>query len=233
MSDLYIVATPIGNYDDITIRAKETLEKVDFIVCEHEREYRALFSRLGIALKEFVICTKKNELEAIELVYELFSEKKRGALISDCGTPLFEDPGYKLIQAVRAKGYKVTALPGPSSLITALSLSPFKVTDFYFGSFLPVGKGERESRLRDLLKRGETIVLFETPYRLKNIIELLKRYCGERRIYIPFNLTMESEQLFWGRPGEVLKRLEKANVEKGEFIIFIEGFVHEKRGKKR
>lgn len=233
MIDLQIVATPIGNFGDITIRAKEALEKADFIVCEHEKEYRKLFFKLGLELKEFVLCTKKNEYEAIELVFELFNEGKQGVLISDCGTPLFEDPGYNLIQAVRAKNYKVSALPGPSSLITALSLSPFKITDFYFASFLPVEKGERESRLKALLKRKEAIILFETPYRLKNILELLKRFCGERRVYLPFNLTMESEMLFWGKAGEVLKRLEKAEIDKGEFIIFIEGLANEKKRKKR
>jgi len=220
--NLYIVATPIGNFKDIGIRAKEILESVSFIVCENENEYKRLFGYLSIKPKKFVLYTQKNELEAISLTIDLLKQGEVGALISDCGTPLFEDPGFGLINAVRNNNFRVTSIPGANSLVTALSLSPFRVKDFYFAGFLPIKNEQREKELLSIIKRKETIIFMEAPYRLKNILELINKYIKNRKIYIPYNLTMEDEFLFYGTPAEVICLIENKNITKGEFLIIIE-----------
>jgi len=221
--NFFVIATPIGNYKDITIRAIEILKELDFIVCEEEREYKRLFGYLNIPPKKFILCNEHNEDEAISLTIELLKKGEKGGLISDCGTPLFEDPGYKLISSIRANNFKITGLPGPNSLILALSLSPFKIKDFYFVGFLPRKLEERESKLLNILKRKEAIILMEAPYRLPNILESLKKYLKERRVFIPYNLTMEDEKLFYGSISQVEKQIIESNVKKGEFLIIIEG----------
>lgn len=220
--DFYITATPIGNYQDITLRALETLRSVDFIVCEKEKEYKKLFGYLDLPIKDYVLCDKKREKEAIELTLELLGEGKKGALISDCGTPLFEDPGYLLISSVRKK-FKITALPGANSVITALCLTPFKIDRFYFAGFLPREKKEREKALNGLLKRKEAVIFFETPYRLQNVLELLKKYAYKRKICIPYNLTMSDEYIFAGNADRISAAMKKREINKGEFMIILDG----------
>jgi len=220
--DFYIIATPIGNYKDISLRSLETLKTVDFIVCEEEREYKKLSGILGCGLKKFVVCNEHNESEAVEISLELLKKGEVGALVSDCGTPLFEDPGFQLLNALRNNNYRLTSLPGANSMLTALPLCPFRIKDFYFAGFLPKKKEDREKHLINLLKRAEPIILMEAPYRLKNILELLKLHLKNRKIFIPFNLTMEDEQLFYGSVIEVENKLNKMNIEKGEYLIFIE-----------
>ncbi|MCG8571539.1 MAG: SAM-dependent methyltransferase [Spirochaetes bacterium] len=222
MADLYIIATPIGNYQDITLRAIEKLKCVDFIICEHEKEYKRLFSALHIPLKEYILCQRKNEQEAIDLSLELLNENKNGALISDCGTPLFADPGFRLIQAVRNINHNIISLPGPSSLLMAMTLSPFKIDDFYYAQFLPQNNQQREKAIQVLLKRTETIILLETPYRLHNLLTLLVRFCKHRKVFIPFNLTTTEERIIWGTPDFVKKQVSDLGIKKAEFLVMIE-----------
>ncbi|MCK4798413.1 MAG: 16S rRNA (cytidine(1402)-2'-O)-methyltransferase [Spirochaetes bacterium] len=222
MINFYIIATPIGNYEDITLRAINILKKVDFIVCEQEREYKKLFGIVGIKEKKFILCNEHNEEESIDMVIPLLKKGEKGALISDCGTPLFEDPGFKLVESIRKNGYKITSLPGANSLITTLSLSPFKINKFYYAGFLPQKKEERKIELLRLLKRKEAIILIEAPYRLKNILSLLKELIYSRRIFISYNLTMADEELFWGSPIEVEQMILSKKINKGEFLVIIE-----------
>lgn len=221
MYNFYIVATPIGNYNDITKRAYEILNSVDFIVCESEKEYKKLFGILGIKEKKFVLCNEHSENDAIELVLPLLKKGETGALISDCGTPLFEDPGFKLINIIRESGYKVTSLPGANSIITALSLCPFRVTSFFYSGLLPKNSDEREVALKELLKRKETIIIIEAPYRLKNILDSLTKLKTTRDICIAYNLTLPDETIIWGNISEVEKKIKMLNIKKGEYIIII------------
>jgi 16S rRNA (cytidine1402-2'-O)-methyltransferase len=222
-SDLYIVATPIGNYDDITLRAINVLGEADFVVCEQEKEYKKLFGVLKLPEKKYILCNEHDEQEAIELVIPLLKKGEKGALITDCGTPIFEDPGFKLVEAVRKAGFKVTSLPGPSSLMTALSLSPFKVKDFYYAGLLPQKKEERKAKLSNVLKRKEVIIIFEAPYRLMNLISVLKEVINkDRMVFIAFNLTMDDEQLFSGRIDAVERQILQKELKKGEFVILIQ-----------
>jgi 16S rRNA (cytidine1402-2'-O)-methyltransferase len=222
MINFYIVPTPIGNYEDITLRALNVLKEVDFIVCEQEKEYKKLLGILGINEKKFILCNEHYEDESIELVFPLLEKGEKGALISDCGTPLFEDPGFNLIRSIRNKGYKITALPGANSIITALSLSPFKIKDFYYAGRLSPNSEEKKREIIELLKRKETIILLDTPYRLLNIISLLKNTNINRRIFVSYNLTMEDEELLWGNPDFVEKSIFSKNIKKGEFVIIVE-----------
>jgi 16S rRNA (cytidine1402-2'-O)-methyltransferase len=221
--NFHIIATPIGNFDDIGRRACKILSESDFVVCEGESEYKKLFGRLNIAPKKFILCNEHDEKEAYDLTLDLLKKGEKGVLISDCGTPLIEDPGYDLVQSLIQNGVKVTSIPGANSIINGIVLSPFKIKDFYFAGFLPRKNDEREKRLAEILKRNETIILMESPYRLKTIISDLKKNSPQRKIYIPFNMTMEDEDLFYGYPEKVEELLEKRNIEKGEFLVFIEG----------
>ena len=222
MINFYIIATPIGNYNDITLRAIQTLKEVDFIVCEQEKEYKKLFSLTGIKEKKFILCNEHYEKEAIELVIPLLKKKEIGALISDCGTPLFEDPGYMLLNSIRKNRFNVTAIPGANSLVTALSLAPFKIKKFYYAGLLPREKYKRKKELENILKRKETIIILEAPYRLNNILNLLAKIAPKRKIFVPYNLTMKNEELFWGLPKNVNENIEEKKITKGEFLVVIE-----------
>jgi 16S rRNA (cytidine1402-2'-O)-methyltransferase len=220
--NFYIVATPIGDYKDISLRALEILKNVDFIVCEEEREYKKLFGMIGIQPKNFILCNEHTETESIELTLELLKKGEKGALISDCGTPLFEDPGFNLIQFIRKNKYKITSIPGANSMVTAMTLSPFKIKDFYFAGFLPKKQDEREKKILNILKREEVIIFMEAPYRLKNVIDSLKKCVKNRKICVTYNLTLEDENVFSGMPSEVEQKMQKNNIEKGEYLIIIE-----------
>ncbi|MBP7553819.1 MAG: 16S rRNA (cytidine(1402)-2'-O)-methyltransferase [Spirochaetes bacterium] len=222
MSDFYIVATPIGNYKDITFRAQEILQKVDFIACESEKEYDRLFGALRIPKKKFVVCSRDNEREAMEISYDLLKKGESGALISDCGTPLFEDPGFELLSFLRKKNIKIITIPGVNSIITALTLAPFKVKDFYFAGFISQKREIREKEIDLLLKRRETIILMESPYRLKNILELLRNRLKNRAVFVSYNLTQTDETLFYGDIAKVEKEISMKNINKGEYLIIIE-----------
>lgn len=224
MINFYIVATPIGNYQDITLRALQTLEKADFIVCEEEREYKKLFGILGLREKKYIVCNEHNEDEAIELVLPLLKNTETGALISDCGTPLFEDPGFKLIKAVRENGFKITSLPGPNSLITALTLACFKIKDFYYTGLLPKNKEQRQEALLTISRRKEAVVIIDAPYRLLELINSIKEVLPNRKVFLAYNLTLENETLFYGKSEEIFSSLTQKGIKKGEYIIIIEPF---------
>lgn len=217
----YIVSTPIGNCQDITLRALNILKTVDFVVCEHGKEYKKLCLDLGIPIKEYIECQRKRESEALEVVREYLEKGKTGALVSDCGTPLFEDPGFDLLRYIESKNIRLVSLPGANSIMTALPLAHFEIKDFYFAGFISQKKEQREQELKKLLKRQETIILLETPYRLINIMDLLVKHAPERQMLLPFNLTMNDEKVYKGTPVRIRKMLLNDNNEKGEFVIII------------
>jgi 16S rRNA (cytidine1402-2'-O)-methyltransferase len=220
--NFYIAATPIGNYQDITLRALQILKDADFIVCESEKEYKKLFSILGLKEKKYIVCNEHGEADAIDLVLPLLKNKETGALISDCGTPLFEDPGFKLVDAIRKSGYRITSLPGPNSIITALSLAPFKIKDFYYSSLLPKNK---ELRIRELIKinkRKEAVIIIEAPYRLLELLDSIKEVMGRRKVFLAYDLTLENEAFFYEFAETIIKELNQKEIKKGEFIIILE-----------
>lgn len=221
--EFYIVPTPLGNPEDITLRAVRVLKEVDFVVCEHHKEYIRLVTSLQIPVKEWIECQRKDSESCLERLDEFLDAGKKGALVSDCGSPVFEDPGFPVLRYVAGKGIKLVSLPGANSLITSLPLSPFEIRSFYFAGFISQKKGIREQELRSLLKRKEWVILLETPYRLKNILELMQSIAPKRNIVLPFNLTLADEAVYSGTAADILNALSRDNKEKGEFLLLIEG----------
>lgn len=217
---LYIVSTPIGNYEDITLRALNILKGVDFIVCEEYKEARRLLSQYKIE-KELISLNEHNEEESSREVLKKIKEGKSLALISDCGTPLFSDPGTQLVQMCIEEKIEIVPVPGASSLMSALVGSGFNLDKFYFGGWLSPKSEIRRKELVRLKSVKEIIVLMETPYRLKTILVDITRTFGEKtNLVVAFNLTLPNEQFFRGNATQILKIAEENNL-KGEFVLLL------------
>jgi len=217
---LYIVSTPIGNYEDITLRALNTLKEVDFVICEEFKEARRFLSHYKIE-KELVALNEHNEEEASREVLEKIKEGKSAALISDCGTPLFSDPGTRLVQMCIDAKIDVVPVPGASSIMSALVGSGFRLDKFYFAGWLSPKSEIRKKELLRLKNIKEIIVLMETPYRLKAILADVSKIFGEKvNIVVTFDLTLPKEQFLRGTAPHILKIAEEKKL-KGEFVLLI------------
>ncbi|PKL84052.1 MAG: 16S rRNA (cytidine(1402)-2'-O)-methyltransferase [Ignavibacteriae bacterium HGW-Ignavibacteriae-3] len=217
---LYIVSTPIGNYEDITLRALEILKTVDFIICEEFKEARRLLSRFKIE-KELFSLNEHNREESSRELFEIISSGKSAALISDCGTPLFSDPGHLLVQMCINTNVEVVPVPGASSLMPALVGSGFNLDRFYYAGWLSPKKELRKTELSKLKNIKELIVLMETPYRLKAILTDISKIFGSScQTVVAFDLTLPSEKFYRGKASEILKIVESKNL-KGEFVLLI------------
>jgi 16S rRNA (cytidine1402-2'-O)-methyltransferase len=219
---LYLVATPIGNFEDITFRALDVLKKVDLVIYEERREGERLLRHFGIQ-KPVESLNEHNEAAATFHIIEHLKAGKSLALVSDCGTPVFSDPGQLLVRKAVEQGMKIVPIPGASSLMPALTVSGFAIDEFVFAGWLSPKKERRRSELRALVRDRRTIVLMDTPYRLVALLRDLAEAFGEtRRVCIAFNLTLPDEQMFYGTAVQLHKRLSEKEL-KGEFVIVIEG----------
>lgn len=218
---LYIVSTPIGNYEDITLRAIKVLGSVDFIICEELKEARRLLSQLKIN-KELFELNEHNENEASDEILMKLNEGKTAALISDCGTPLFSDPGHLLVDLCIQNRIVVVPIPGVSSLLAALVGSGFDFEKFYYYGWLSPKKDIRRKQLLELKKRKELIVLMETPYRLKTLLgDVVKVMGSDIPCVLAFELTKEKEKFYRGKAKEILAAAESENL-KGEFVLVLD-----------
>ena len=218
---LFIVSTPIGNYDDITLRALNVLKEVDFIVCEEFREARRLLSKYKIE-KELFELNEHNESEASDEILQMLLGGKSAALVSDCGTPLFSDPGHLLVDLAIQNKIDVVPVPGASSLLAALVGSGLDFDKFYYYGWLSPQKDLRRKQLLDLKKRKETIVLMDTPYRLKTLMTDIVKILGANiPCVLAFELTKEGEKYYRGNAGNIFTHVEKENL-KGEFVIILD-----------
>jgi 16S rRNA (cytidine1402-2'-O)-methyltransferase len=217
---LYIVATPIGHPDDITLRAIEVLKQVDVIICEEYKPARRLLKRLDLLDKELISINEHNEQEETESVLlRLLQKEESMALISDCGTPVFSDPGHYLVKTAVEFGIAVVAIPGVSSLMTALSLLDFHLQEFVFGGFLPRSGGDRLKAMTRLRNMNMPVVLMDTPYRLTAVIEDAARVFGKgRRATLACDLTQKSEHVYRDILGNIKNKI---NGKKAEFILII------------
>jgi 16S rRNA (cytidine1402-2'-O)-methyltransferase len=217
--NLYIVATPIGNPADITLRALEVLKDVDAIICEETRQGSTLLKRLGIVPNELISLNEHNEPEqAADIVMRLFNMQDL-ALISDCGTPVFADPGHYLVQQAVDVGIPVIPIPGPSSLMAALSVLEFNMTRFVFGGFLPREADLRRRELHRLHGLGMSVVLMDTPYRLESLLDDVAKTFGKGQpVTLACDLTLSTEKIYRGSIGEVRQQTGKR---KAEFILVI------------
>ncbi|HHW29178.1 MAG TPA: 16S rRNA (cytidine(1402)-2'-O)-methyltransferase [Syntrophomonadaceae bacterium] len=222
MGRLYLCATPLGNLDDITLRALEVLKQVDLVAAEDTRHTRKLLDHYGITTKTTSYHQHNERGKASSLLAEL-DKGKEIALVSDAGTPGVSDPGYILVQQALEAGHQVTVLPGPSAVIAALVISGFKPYPFYFFGFLPRKKGERRQQLKEQEENPWTGVYYEAPHRLQ---ETLQDFCdiwgAERRVAVARELTKHFEEVFRGSFASALEHFSAAPP-KGEITLVVEG----------
>ena len=217
-SILYIVSTPIGNLKDITLRAIEILKEVSFIACEDTRVTAFLLNHYEIK-SELVSLNAVNETTKIEFVLNRIKNGESCALVSDAGTPGISDPGVRLISAAIKEGIQISAIPGVSAAITALTLSGFPTDSFIFEGFIPQKKG-RQKILKEFANEKRTIILYESTYRIEKLLKELNEYMPERFIVVCRELTKKFEETWRGRPFEIMKSLPE-KVTKGEFTVVI------------
>jgi len=214
---LYLVATPIGNLGDITMRALEILKAVDIILCEDTRHSQRLLRHYGI-LKPMQSYHSYNEARRAPKLIEQLKQGKDYALITDAGAPGISDPAFYLARAAIEAGIEVIPLPGASAVITALTASGLPMDRFCFEGFLPAKKG-RKTRFMQLKDEERTIVIYEAPHRVKVTLEEILLYWGDRKICIGRELTKAHEEFMRGKISEVKDKV----VLKGEFTLVIEG----------
>jgi len=215
---LYIVATPIGNPRDITLRALDVLQEVDAVICEEYREGSTLLKKLGIS-KEIILLNEHNEAEQAPSIAERLRQNQSIALISDCGTPVFADPGATLIKHLVEEGLPVVPIPGPSSLMAALSILDFKLDRFIYAGFLPRDRDERRKALKHLRYTRYPIIVMDAPYRLFPLLEDLEAVYGAgSSITLAMDLTLATETIFRGTIGEAKSSLGQR---KGEFVLIV------------
>jgi 16S rRNA (cytidine1402-2'-O)-methyltransferase len=216
---LYVVATPIGNLGDITVRALEVLKSVDVVAAEDTRHSGMLLKHFEIK-KPLVSYHEHNEAMRTAQLVERLAADENVALITDAGTPALSDPGARLIRACIERGLPLTIIPGPSSILAALVGSGFSTERFYFGGFLPVKSGQRERELRATAERGETTIFFESPYRLTKTLAVCTGIMPDRQLCVARELTKKFEEFRHGIASELLARYE-AHPPKGEIVLVI------------
>lgn len=216
---LFLVATPIGNLGDITLRALETLKNVDVIACEDTRHSIHLLRHHGIQ-KPLVSYHEHNEARRTAELIEQLAAGKKVAIITDAGLPGISDPGHRLLRACLARGLPYTVIPGASALLTGLIGSGFDTERFYWGGFLPVKSGGRERELRAAAEREETTVFFESPYRIAKTLEAAVPLLGERLLCVSRELTKTFEEFRRGTAAELLAHYT-AHPAKGEIVLVV------------
>jgi 16S rRNA (cytidine1402-2'-O)-methyltransferase len=221
MNALFIVATPIGNLEDITLRAIRILSEVDLIAAEDTRQTKILLTKYDIntpmtSYHKFNVKAKTSHL------IDLLKQGKRIALVSDSGMPGISDPGYELIKAAAEEGVKVEPVPGPSASITALAVSGLPTDKFVFEGFLPKKPGKKKKAL-GLFKNDErTVIIYESPYRLLKTLADIKGILGDRQVAVCRELTKKFEEIIRGKAGDVLDRMKDRKV-KGEVVVVVSG----------
>lgn len=223
MSKFYVVATPIGNMGDITLRAIEVLKSVDLVLCEDTRQTKKLLDKYNIN-RPTMSYHAQSKLAKTDKILKLLEEGKDLALVSDAGTPGISDPGAILVAEIKENlkdSVSVVPIPGVSAVITALSASGLPTHEFTFLGFLPHKKG-RETLFKEIAEAKRTMVFYESPHRILKTLESLQKFCPHKRVCIARELTKIYEEFKTGSPAEILEYLEK-NKEKqrGEFTVIV------------
>ena len=215
---LYIVSTPIGNLGDITYRAVEILKSVDLIACEDTRKTRILTQRYQIQTP-LTSYYEYNKAVKGDYLLRLLKEDKHIALVSDAGTPGISDPGFTLIRSALDAGFKVISIPGPTALISALSISGFPTHRFVFEGFLPAKSGGRKKKLKDLKREKKgTVVLYESPHRILKTLQDIRDIFGNCPIVLVREVTKKFEEVIRGDAATLIQKLETTKP-KGEFVV--------------
>ena len=221
MAKLYVIPTPIGNLDDITIRAIKTLEFVDIILCEDTRRSQKLLSHLGIKSK-LKSHHKFNEHKQVSNIVNKIKSGINVGVISDAGTPGISDPGFLLVRSCLNSNIDIECLPGPTALIPALIISGLPMEKFVFEGFLPTKKG-RKTKLQNLSIETRTMIFYESPHKLiKTLIDFQNIFGSERNISVSREITKMYEHTLRGKIDDILEKLQNKK-NKGEFVIVVDG----------
>lgn len=218
---LYVVATPIGNLEDLTVRARRILSEVDVIACEDTRHTRLLLAHYSVATPVVSYHEHNEARRTPELLLRL-RQGENVALVSDAGTPALSDPGHLLIREAAALGMPIVAVPGASAVTAALTVSGLPTDRFVFLGFLPRKPGARRRALEEVASVPWTLVLFESPHRITAVLQDLLAVLGDRRVAMARELTKRFEEVVRGTISEALSRLE-VHPPRGEFTIVVEG----------
>jgi len=216
---LYLVATPIGNLEDITLRALRTLKECDVIAAEDTRHTGALLKHFGIS-KPLLSYFQFNEARRSEEILERLRRGEKVALVTDAGSPGISDPGERVVNAARNAGFRVEAVPGASALIAALTPSGLPADEFHFVGFLAHKSGQRLKKLQQLKSIPGTLVLYESPYRIQKLLGELTQIFPDGQVVLARELTKRFEEFLRGTPSELIQQLQARSI-KGEFVVLI------------
>jgi 16S rRNA (cytidine1402-2'-O)-methyltransferase len=224
-STLYLVATPIGNLEDMTFRALKVLKEAGLIAAEDTRNTLKLLTHFGIKPSRLISCFEHNEVRRVEEIIDFLERGGSVALATDAGMPGISDPGFRVVQSVLEKGYRVVPVPGASALIAALPASGFPATPFTFLGFLPSNPAERRSALVQVKSEERTLVFFESPHRVRECLKDMMNVFGNRKAVAARELTKLHEEFVRCNLQELWKHF-KTNVPQGEFVLIVEGGEH-------
>ncbi|HZT58767.1 MAG TPA: 16S rRNA (cytidine(1402)-2'-O)-methyltransferase [Pyrinomonadaceae bacterium] len=218
---LYLVATPIGNLEDISRRALRVLTEADVVACEDTRRTRTLLEHFHIKAKT-VSYHEHNERERAEELAALVEEGASVAVVSDAGTPGINDPGYRIVRACVERGIRVTPVPGPAAFVAALVASGLPTDEFYFGGFLPPRTHARRQKFDEVKRLRATLVFYETPHRIAHALADAREILGEREAAVARELTKMHEEIARGRLGELAARFSVESAARGEMVLVID-----------
>ncbi|MDQ3019096.1 MAG: 16S rRNA (cytidine(1402)-2'-O)-methyltransferase [Bacteroidota bacterium] len=219
---LNLVTTPIGNYADITLRALRILHESDYIICEEYKEASNLIKFFDIK-KELRSLNEHNEAEVSEEIFLDLVQGKNLSLISDCGTPVFSDPGSILLQKCIEANLKLEFIGGANSVLSSIVLSGFDISRFYYFGFLSPKADIRRNELFKLKYLDKVFVFMDAPYRLKTLLKDISESFADRKIFVAFDITSDSEKKFRGTAAEILAEIGEENL-KGEFVIIVDKY---------
>ena len=218
-STLFLVATPIGNLEDITLRALRTLRECDVVAAEDTRRTGHLLSYFGIS-RPLLSYFRFNEAKRSEEILARLARGEKVALVTDAGTPGISDPGERVVRAAVNSGFRVEPVPGPCALIAALTASGLPTDEFHFLGFLPVKSGQRRRKLESTRDLPGTLVFYESPFRIEKLLADLSDIMPAARVVLARELTKKFEEFLHGTPAELLERLRQRSV-KGEFVVLV------------
>jgi 16S rRNA (cytidine1402-2'-O)-methyltransferase len=220
-STLYLVATPIGNLEDITLRALRVLRECDVVAAEDTRRTGQLLKHFGIS-KPLLSYFQFNEARRSEEIIERLRRGEKVALVTDAGSPGISDPGERVVKAAIAAGLRVEPVPGACALVAGLTASGLPADGFYFIGFLPHKSGQRRNKLESVKSINGTLVFYESPYRIEKLLGELNEVYPERQVVLARELTKKFEEFLRGRPAELLEMARKRSL-KGEFVVLVAG----------
>ena len=218
-STLYLVATPIGNLEDITLRALRVLRECDVVAAEDTRRTGQLLKHFAIT-KPLLSYFQFNEARRSEEIIERLRQGEKVALVTDAGSPGISDPGERVVRAAITAGFRVESVPGPCALVAALTASGLPTDEFHFVGFLPHKSGQRRNKLESLRPIPGTLVFYESPYRIEKLLAEMVEVFPEREVVLARELTKKFEEFLRGKPAELLALLQKRPL-KGEFVVLV------------